>query len=310
MRIIEAYTEFLIEGETAVAIGKFDGVHIGHQKLLQQILNKKKDGLRSCVFTFDPPPDVFFGKRLPMELTTREEKRRIFAKMGIDILIEFPLNEKTAAITPEKFVEKLLAYQMHTRFIAAGTDLSFGQGGRGDSAYLCAVQELYGYKTEIIQKIRKNGREISSTYVREAVDQGKMELAEELLGEPYPVYGEIVHGNKLGRSIGMPTINQLPPENKVLPPFGVYFSEVEIEGNVYKGITNIGKKPTVDGHHTGVETFLYNFNQDVYGDMAQVRLYSFKRPEQKFESVEALKAQMKADIEAGFHYRHEKAKKI
>lgn len=310
MRIIEACTEFEIHEETAVAIGKFDGVHIGHQKLLQEILNKRKEGLFSCVFTFDPPPDAFFGKRQPVELTTREEKRRIFAKLGIDILIEFPLNKETAATTPEDFVKKILVEQMHTRFIAAGTDLSFGQGGRGNSVYLCAMQEIYGYKTKIIEKIRKNGREISSTYVREAVDQGKMELVRELLGEPYPVYGEIVHGNKLGRSIGMPTINQLPPENKALPPFGVYFSEVEIEGNIYKGVTNIGKKPTVDGHYTGVETFLYNFNQDVYGDMAQVRLYSFKRPERKFESIEALKAQMKADIEAGIHYQHEKDKKI
>lgn len=303
MRILKECTEFHIEEETAVAIGKFDGVHVGHRKLLSEILERKKEGLSACVFTFDPPPDVLFGKRLPMELTTREEKRILFERMGVDILIEFPLNLQTASIQPEQFVGEILSKQMKTRFIAAGNDLSFGRGGRGDSALLCRMQEECGFQVQIIEKICREGREVSSTYVREAVREGQMELARELLGSPYSVSGEIVHGNKLGRRIGMPTINQLPSANKVLPPFGVYFSEVELEGKVYKGITNIGKKPTVSREdQVGVETFLYNFNQEVYGDMAQVRLFSYRRPEQKFADVFALKRQIREDIEAGLYF--------
>lgn len=307
MRIIHDCSEFHIEKRTAVAIGKFDGIHIGHQKLLTKILEKKKEGFLACVFTFDPPPDVLFGKRTQKELTTREEKRILFEKIGVDILIEFPLNKETAATLPEDFVKRILGEQMNTGFIAAGTDLSFGKNGAGNSDLLIKMQDECGFEVEIIDKVCKCGREISSTYVREAVAVGNMELAEELLGEPFTVYGEVLHGNRLGRTLGMPTINQLPPENKLLPPFGVYYSEVEIDGNIYKGITNIGLKPTVNkGEGVGVETFIYNFNQDVYGDMVQVRLFHFKRPEQKFSSVEELKKQIKADVEEGLSYQHNK----
>ena len=290
-----------------MAIGKFDGIHIGHQKLLARILEKKQEGFMACVFTFDPPPDVLFGKRTQKELTTREEKRILFEKMGVDILIEFPLDKETAATLPEDFVKGILVEQMNTGFIAAGTDLSFGKNGAGNSELLIKMQAECGFEVEIIDKVCKDGREISSTYVREAVADGNMELAEELLGEPFTVYGEVLHGNRLGRTLGMPTINLLPPENKLLPPFGVYYSEVEIEGNVYKGITNIGLKPTVNkGEGVGVETFIYNFNQDVYGDMVQVRVFHFKRPEQKFANVEALKRQIKVDVEEGLLYKHDK----
>lgn len=307
MEIIQSKTEFYIKQPTAAAIGKFDGIHIGHQKLLAQILKKKQEGLLACVFTFDPPPDVFFGFRTEKELTTKEEKRLLFEKMGVDILIEFPLNEETAALAPEVFVRQILTKQMHVKYVAAGTDLSFGRRGEGNSALLHKMQKECGFETEIIDKVFCRDREVSSTFVREAVSLGNMELAEALLGEPYTVCGEVVHGNRLGRKLGMPTLNQLPPPKKLLPPFGVYFSEVELEGNTYKGITNIGCKPTVNTKESvSVETFLYNFNQEVYGDMVQVRLFSFRRPEQKFADVEELKQQIKKDVEAGFYYQHEK----
>ncbi len=303
MRIIHGCSEFHIEERTAVAIGKFDGIHIGHQKLLDKILEKKKEGFISCVFTFDPPPEVLFGNVTRKELTTAEEKRILFKQMGVDILIEFPLNKETAATMPEDFVKVILAGQMNTAYIAAGTDLSFGKGGAGNSRLLCDMQKECGFEVEIIDKVCKGGREISSTYVREAVAEGNMELAEELLGSPFMVYGEVLHGNRLGRTLGMPTINQLPPENKLLPPFGVYYSEVEIDGNVYKGITNIGLKPTVNkGEGVGVETFIYNFNQEIYGDNVTVRLFHFKRPEQKFDNIEELKKQIKSDVEEGLYY--------
>lgn len=304
MRIIHDCSKFYIEERTAVAIGKFDGIHVGHQKLLKKIIEKKQNGLAACVFTFDPPPDVLFGKRTGKELTTREEKRILFERIGVDILIEFPLNKDTAAMLPEDFVKCVLTEQLKAGYIAAGTDISFGKNGEGRSGLLVEMQGKCGFEVEIIDKVLKDDREISSTYVREAVAVGDMELAKELLGEPFTIYGEVLHGNKLGRTLGMPTINQLPPENKLLPPFGVYYSEVDIEGNVYKGITNIGLKPTVNkGEGIGVETFIYNFNQEVYGDMVTVKLFHYKRPEQKFGSVEELKTQIKTDVEDGLLWR-------
>lgn len=304
MRIIQDTQEFQFRNKTAVTIGKFDGIHIGHRQLLHKIMGKKKDGYDTCVFTFSPSPAVFFGTGSEKELTTKEEKRRLFEKMGIDILVEFPLNEETAAIPPDFFVDEILVRQMKAEYIVAGADVTFGDKGLGNGKLLKEKSKKHGYTLEIIDKICIQNVEVSSSYVREAVASGNMELAAQLLGYPYSIYGEVVHGNKIGRTIGMPTLNQFPPQDKLLPPRGVYYSEVEIEGKVFKGITNIGFKPTVeDKQIMGVETFLYNFNQSIYGNMVDVRLFQFKRPEMKFMGIEELKKQLKSDIEEGSTFR-------
>lgn len=291
--------DFHIEGPSAVTIGKFDGIHMGHKKLLASCMVKKQMGFKICVFTFSPSPEAFFGSKEKC-LTTVEEKRKLFAELGVDYLIEYPFDKETADMDPEDFICDILVARMNARFIAAGDDLSFGKGGKGNSELLLSLQEDYAYRAEIIDKVRIDNNIVSSTLVRSAVKEGKMEFVRELLGAPYQISGTIVHGNKVGRTIGMPTINQMPEEEKLLPPFGVYCSETIIDGNIYKGITNIGIKPTVSNDmKVGVETFLYNFNQDVYGNKADVKLYCFLRPEQKFNSVEELKEQMKKDIEAG-----------
>jgi len=307
MQIIENDAAFQLDKPSAVAIGKFDGIHRGHQSLLQRVLEQKEKGLQAVVFTFDPSPAaLFLGEDIP-ELTTKREKRKLFGDMGIDVLIEFPLNFTTAATEPEEFVEKILAEQMKTAYIAAGEDLSFGKKGRGDAALLRRMAGRFGYRTEIIEKVCLEGVEISSSYVREVIRIGDMEKAERLIGEAYSVCGVVAHGKKLGRRLGMPTVNLLPEKEKLLPPYGVYFSEVSVGERVYKGTTNIGCKPTVnDEMQAGVETYLYDFAQDIYGREITVRLFSFHRPEKKFDSVEALKKQMASDIAQGRYYVHRK----
>lgn len=307
MQIIERQTDFQLNMPSAVAIGKFDGIHRGHQSLLQHILEQKNHGLQAVVFTFEPSPAVLFsGVELP-ELTTGKEKRGIFEKLGVDVLIEFPLDFTTAAIEPEQFIERVLVGQMKTAYIAAGADLSFGKEGRGNAELLEKFAGQFGYRTEIIEKVCLEGVEISSSYVREVVKSGDMERAERLIGEAYSVCGVVAHGKKLGRRLGMPTVNLLPEKEKLLPPYGVYFSEVSVGERVYKGITNIGCKPTVnDEKQVGVETYLYDFAQDIYGREITVRLFSFHRPERKFESVDALKRQMADDIARGRYYVHGK----
>ena len=178
MQIISGTTEINWEQHTAVAIGKFDGIHQGHRRLLDQIIRAKEDGLAATVFTFDPPPSVFFSGKPQAELTTKEEKRRIFDKMGIDLLVEFPMNARTAAMPPETFVSRVLHEQLKARYIAAGTDLSFGDRGKGDWHLLKAMAEKMGYQVQVIDKIMYGGREISSTFVREEILKGNMELAE------------------------------------------------------------------------------------------------------------------------------------
>lgn len=306
MRIIQGTTEFQIEDSSAVAIGKFDGIHLGHERLLSYILEKKTEGMKAVVFTFHPSAAAFFGQIQGGELTTREEKRSYFEKLGIDVLIEFPLNKETAATPPREFAQKILYERMHTAFIAAGEDLSFGNGGKGDSKLLLEMASGLGFQVCVIDKVFYEGREISSTYVREVVERGDMHIARELLGRYYSFEGKVEQGNRLGRRLGMPTMNLYPRPEKLLPPKGVYYSRLFYDGCVYPGITNIGQKPTVnDSDMVSVETYLYDFDRDMYGKEIVTELLQFKRPEQKFESVVKLREQMGKDIEEGRIY-HDK----
>lgn len=304
MKIIHDTTEFHIERRTAVAIGKFDGIHKGHIQLLSHILRQKKQGLLVAVFTFYPSASVFFGQGAAQELTTRYEKRKLFEAMGADILIEFPLNKETASISPREFIGRILVKQMQTAYIAAGTDLSFGYKGMGNKELLMEMAKASGYQVEIIDKVYHKDREISSTFVREAVEAGDMILVYELLGRHYSFEGRVEEGNRLGRRLGMPTLNLYPVSEKLLPPRGVYYSRVLYENCIYPGITNIGYKPTVSAaKEISVETYLYDFDRDMYGKQIVTELLRFKRPEQKFCDMQELKKQMERDIAEGrrFH---------
>lgn len=303
MIIISDTLDFKLNSETAVAIGKFDGVHLGHRKLLQTLLEKKKLGLTTCIFTFDPSPAVLFGFSDGKELTTKAEKRRIFEEMGIDVLVEFPLSRTTAAIPAEDFVKDYLVDRLQAKWIVAGDDVSFGAKGAGNAELLRSMADSYDFSVTTIDKISIEGREISSSYIRELVEKGRMEEVRAFLGEPYVICGEVSHGKKLGRTIGMPTINVLPGEEKLLPPNGVYYSSVIHKGITYKAISNVGYKPTVTEEKVmGIESYLFDFQGDLYGEEVTILLHAFKRPEMKFDSVEALKAQMHLDKEEGARF--------
>lgn len=309
MKIIENTTEFNINEKTAVAIGKFDGFHRGHQKLLHMLKEQKDNGLASVVFTFVPSPAAFFAGHPLKDLTTVEEKRSIFGQAGVDYLIEYPFYQETADMEPLDYIKDVLAGRLNAKCIVAGDDVSFGKNGAGSCGLLKEKAAEYGYSVIVIDKVLYMEREVSSTYVREEVRNGNMELAGKLLGQPYHIGGEIVHGRQLGRTIGMPTVNLIPAPEKLLPPNGVYFSYVRffdrgLSGIKYPSITNIGTKPTVDEREVmGVETYIYDFDKDVYGKSLEVFLLKFVRHEMRFGSVEELKSRMARDIAAGrrFH---------
>lgn len=302
MQIIENTTEFQLKNKSAVALGKFDGIHLGHRRLLERVLEQKKRGLSTVVFTFDTSAASFFGGEAK-ELSTREEKREAFARLGLDVLIEFPLNRETAATEPADFVADYLAGQMRTAYLCAGHDISFGKGGAGDYTLLAGLSEIYGYQVELIEKVRVDGEEVSSTRVRQAVRTGEMEKVSAMLGAPYRVSGKVVHGRQLGRKLGMPTANLLPDERKLLPPNGVYYSRAKLGEKTYRGISNVGYKPTVSEERVmGVETYLYDFSGEVYDRDMTVELLAFRRQERAFESVEALRRQIASDVEAGRNF--------
>jgi riboflavin kinase/FMN adenylyltransferase len=217
--------------------------------------------------------------------------------MGVDVLVEFPLNLTNAAMEPEEFVRDVLARQMNTDFIAAGTDLSFGAGGRGNAALLKNLSGELGFEVKTIEKVRIDDIEVSSSVIREYVEAGNMSAAERMLGIPYPVMGKVMHGNRIGRTLGFPTVNIIPESSKLLPPNGVYEADVVYRGRKYAGVSNVGLKPTVsDASTMSVETYIYDFYEDIYGENIEVYLKRFRRPEQRFAGVEELKAQLKKDI--------------
>ncbi len=297
MQIITELDKLNLDSKSALAIGKFDGIHLGHKKLLNLIMEQRQDGLKATVFTFEPSPEEFFVGHPVPQLFTRDEKRRAFEEIGIDTLIEFPLTAETAATEPVEFVKGILVDKLKADYIAAGTDVSFGDKGKGDQFLLKRLSQELGFELCLIDKVRIDDEEVSSTKVRNAVTDGDMHLVTRLLGNNYSVSGIIEHGHHIGHTLGIPTINVIPEENKLLPPFGVYSSRVFIEGKSYKGMTNIGRKPTIsEVEKTGVETYLYDFDGDLYGKFAKVELITFVRPEMKFSSLEELKKQIASDV--------------
>ena len=297
--------DFKIEEPTVVTIGKFDGRHKGHQKLLREMLRMKREyGLATAVFTFSTAPVALIQDRPQTVITTNQERRNNMEKMGIDYLVEYPFSKEVAHLPPEEFVSHILLGQMNAKAIVVGTDCGFGYQRAGNAKLLRELAPKYGYILEVIDKAREDNRDISSTYIKEELDMGAIEKANELLGEPYAIHGTVVHGNHIGGAVlGFPTVNILPPPEKHLPPFGVYGSRVLIDGTYYGGITNIGKKPTVEGEYpVGVETFVFDFDRDIYGENIEVQLLHFERPEQKFASLEDLKRQLEKDKEYGLRY--------
>ena len=296
MEYIKGTLDFFVKEPTVLSIGKFDGLHRGHELLMDSVFKKKKEGQKAAIFTFDIPPKKALEDDHGALLTTNEEKMHLFEKIGIDYLIECPFTDEVMHMPAEDFIE-MLVKRLSARCIVAGTDCSFGYQRRGDYKMLKQYAPIYDYEARIVDKMQYKGRDISSTYIREEIAAGNMEKAHLLLGYAYFVQGEIVHGNQIGRTIGIPTINLIPPKEKLLPPFGVYVAEAEIEGKSYKGIANVGCKPTIEGNNPiGVETHLLDFSGDLYGKHAKVRLLKRVRGEKKFHGIEELKKQMEKDV--------------
>lgn len=278
---------------TSVTFGKFDGLHLGHGELINNVINSEP--LKSVFFTFDLNPLSLFSEKEIKLIYTEEEKKEILSKFQLDYVVRFPFTKETANMEAEDFIEKIIFEKLGAKRIVVGEDFCFGKGRKGDVHLLNEMSEKFGYSLKAIPKLRKNGDEISSTGIRKLIKNGEMQKANSLLGRYYSIISPIIHGKKLGHTVGMPTINQKPANSKLLPPFGVYASFTKLDGKVYKGITNIGVKPTIGESFIGVETWLFDFNQDVYGKMAEVCILEFIRPEIRFASLDDLKFQVDYD---------------
>lgn len=273
------------EGELAAALGSFDGLHLGHRQVIGNTLSVP--GLRPAVITFQQNPSVSLQKKPVPLLTTNEQKLALLKEMGVEVvyLLSF---EQIRDMEPEDFVEAL--YRVcRVRALSCGFNFRFGKNGRGDAGLLKELCREKGIELSVTPPVSVAGETVSSTRIRACLEQGDVQQAGQLLGRPFGYDFEVTHGRQLGRTWGTPTINQPFPAGYVLPRFGVYASLVEVEGQKYYGVTNIGVKPTVGSDCALSETWIPEFSGDLYGKKVPVELLDFIRPERKFDSLEQLK---------------------
>ena len=306
MICLETIEQLHIDEPTALTIGKFDGLHRGHEELISHLLKKREKDLKSVVFTFDIPPKRLTEGEGQRVLSTNKEKQALFAERGIDYLVLCPFTPEVMCMEPEDFVDWIVT-NLNVKRIVVGEDCCFGHNRRGDHRLLAQLADRYGYELKVIRKLQFEGRDISSTYIREEITKGNMEIAAQLLGHPYSIDGIVETGNQIGRTIGIPTANIEAEPVKLLPPFGVYASAIDIRGERYYGIANIGRKPTIkpkegDRNPVGVEMHILHFDEDIYREPVRISFYVYERPEIKFDSISDLQAQMKKDIVFSEHY--------
>lgn len=271
---------------TAVCIGKFDGLHSGHRLLIDSI--RECRGLKKVLFTFS------FGD--VSNIYSPDEKKMLAGQLGMDVYIDCPFREELSRMSPEHFLKEILVDECGAKVISVGEDFRFGYKRKGDVELLRKYSSIYGYELNVFPKKKVFGEEVSSTRIRQELKEGAIERVNAFLGQPYFIYGKVRHGNRLGGTLNMPTANLIPPADKILPSFGVYASRVYVDGESFTGVTNIGTKPTVPGENpVGAETYIMDFDSDLYGKDIYVELHAFLRDERKFPDMEALRAQMEED---------------
>jgi riboflavin kinase/FMN adenylyltransferase len=301
--ITSSTTEIL--SPNAIALGNFDGVHLGHETVLNQIIgshNTKgaENSLYPTVVSFNPHPREFFSGQRQLLLTPLPEKVEQLERLGIQQLVLLPFDQHLAELSPQAFVEKILIQDLKARKITVGQDFRFGYQRQGTVQELHAIASQFNVEVIIAPLKTDSEHRISSSLIRAALAEGNMSQANRMLGRPYCLQGTVINGQKLGRTIGFPTANLQLPEDKLLPRFGVYCVQVYLKNspqNPLGGVMNIGYRPTVGNDQIITEVHLFNCSEDLYDQTLTVQLLEFLRPEQKFSSLDALKAQIVKDCQ-------------
>lgn len=288
----------------SIALGNFDGVHMGHRALISQAVAKAKElGIKSAVFTFsNHPKNLFAGKTVVKNIIYQEEKAALIEKLGVDYLFNIEFTQDIAKMNPMKFIDDLLVDKMNIREAFCGFNYRFGYQAAGNPDILRKRGLVKGFNVNEIAPVTIDGDVVSSTLIRGLIRAGDVEECEKFLGRKYSVGGEVVVGNRLGRTIGFPTSNIMIDENMVTPPNGVYITKCIYNGQVYDSVTNVGVKPTIGVFKKNMETHIFDFNKELYGKHIQVVFLKMTRDEVKFHSVEELSAQIVKDCEQAKAY--------
>lgn len=300
MEIVRVPAELGRSRPVMLAIGNFDGVHRGHQWLLGQLVAQaERAACESCVLVFRPHPRVLLQPRAPRQfLTTPQQQRDIFRRLGLDVLIEQPFDLAFASTEPHAFVAQLVS-SLDLRQVWVGQDFQFGRNRAGNVDVLRELGRRFGFEVHAVERrvLEPTGEPISSSRIRGALTEGDVEEAGRLLGRPYELTGRVVRGDARGKTIGVPTANLQPDDDLLVPGSGVYYTEVPIAGILHAAATNVGVRPTVDGTRLSVETHVLDFDGDLYDQVLAVRFLARLRPEQKFGSLDELVAQIGRDLD-------------
>jgi riboflavin kinase / FMN adenylyltransferase len=287
---------------TAIALGNFDGIHCGHRQVIEPVLAAREQAvlrLYATVVSFSPHPREFFSRKPLALLSPFEERIALLEQTGVDQLMVLPFDQELANLSPEEFVDQILVDRLQAKHISVGKDFRFGHRRAGNADLLQQLAARHGIEVTQVSLQTLDGERISSSAIRQALAQGDIQTTSQLLGRPYRLIGKVVEGQKVGRTIGFPTANlQLPP-NKLVPAQGVYGVRVSgkdlNQGNAIAGVMNIGNRPTVNGGEETIEVHVLDWQGDLYGQELTVELLEFIRSEQRFPSLDALKAQISAD---------------
>ncbi len=282
-----------------LALGCFDGVHRGHEAVIRRA-REIADALSLplAVWSFRTPPKNFFVPNSVPLITTAEEKATLIEALGADVFLSIPFDKDVATIPYEDFFDEILCRRLSARHLVCGFDFTFGAKGLGNTERLAALCQSRSLSLSVVAPVSIENETVSSSRIREAIESGDTKKTQELLGRPYAITAEVVHGQHLARDLGFRTINQCIPPEKVVPRHGVYVARIEVSNETHYGITNVGMRPTVGGTLLCSETHIFDYSEELYGTCPTVSLLHFIRPETRFSSLDALVAQVNADIES------------
>lgn len=288
----------VIDQPTVLTIGNFDGLHIGHRKLIDTVkAYAERLGLTSLVFSFRPHPAAVLGNKDFQMINSPEERLYLLSRTGIDLFIEYPFDNAFAQTTPEAFIQTVLFEQLRCKAVIIGEGNRFGQGRRGSYAMLKMLGERHGVSVVSVPHEKDaHGEKISSSGIKKLIAERAFALLENYLTVPYFIMGTVAHGRKVGRTIGFPTVNLMPYPHKLLPPPGIYLTTTVYDHRTYFSITNIGNNPTFHCQPVTIETYLFDFDREIYGEEIRLEFHGFIREEQKFPSADALRAQIQKDM--------------
>lgn len=297
MKIFTSLNENLISlGPTALAIGNFDGLHLGHQRIIETLVEgAKKHGLKSVVLTFSPHPEKILGQETIRMIQTINQRLQGLKELAVEATLIVPFDDYFFRLEPDEFIKKILINRLQARLIVVGTDFRFGHGRQGNPDYLIKIGKKSGFKVEIVPPVMINGEVVSSSLIRRHLENGQVDIAARYLGRPYEIEGVVVQGHSRGQLLGVPTAN-IDPKNEILPS-GVFITESQIQDRLFPSVTNIGKRPTFGSSNQTIESHLLNYRGTIYGHEIKTKLLKKIRDEKKFPDAESLRRQILRDIE-------------